>query len=681
MPLTRPPETLTALRGVGPKIAEALQRLGIMHPRDLIFHLPVRYEDRTQLTTLDALRTQMPVLLEGRIVGHHVAPGRRPQAVLNFEDVTGRARIRLFHFSRAYLQTLGQANAVRLFGEPRWNQGMVEFIHPEIQVYRETPPPLEDRLTPIYPTTEGLTQPRLRDLISQVLNAGPDAWALEELLSLTHRNTRPPLWDALIALHCPARHLPPEPYVERLALEELLAHRLLLMERRRRLRAVRAPACAIHIDSRHQLLAALPFTLTDAQARVITEIDADLAEPVPMMRLLQGDVGSGKTLVAAMTALTVLSRGYQVALMAPTELLAEQHLREFVRWYAPLGISVHWLSGSIKGRVRRETLAAIAVGEARLVIGTHALFQDQVVLSKLGFVIIDEQHRFGVAQRLQLHEKGGQTVPHQLIMTATPIPRTLAMTQFADLDISIIDALPPGRTPIETRLVPQTRDLEMIHRIDAQLDTGGQVYWVCTLIEESDQLSAEAAETRTFKLQEQLPHRRIGLVHGRLKSDEKGRVMQAFAEGNLDVLVATTVIEVGVNVPNAHIMVIENPERLGLAQLHQLRGRVGRGRRESYCILLYGPDLGRDTVERLTLVRDTLDGFALAEADLRLRGPGEVSGTRQTGELAFRVAQLEMHGHLLDEVVTLAEALSGDEATQQRLLDRWIGNRESFAHV
>ena len=288
MPLTRPPETLTALRGVGPKIAEALQRLGIMHPRDLIFHLPVRYEDRTQLTTLDALRTQMPVLLEGRIVGHHVAPGRRPQAVLNFEDVTGRARIRLFHFSRAYLQTLGQANAVRLFGEPRWNQGMVEFIHPEIQVYRETPPPLEDRLTPIYPTTEGLTQPRLRDLISQVLNAGPDAWALEELLSLTHRNTRPPLWDALIALHCPARHLPPEPYVERLALEELLAHRLLLMERRRRLRAVRAPACAIHIDSRHQLLAALPFTLTDAQARVITEIDADLAEPVPMMRLLQG---------------------------------------------------------------------------------------------------------------------------------------------------------------------------------------------------------------------------------------------------------------------------------------------------------------------------------------------------------------------------------------------------------
>ena len=286
-----------------------------------------------------------------------------------------------------------------------------------------------------------------------------------------------------------------------------------------------------------------------------------------------------------------------------------------------------------------------------------------------------------MAQRLQLHEKGGQAVPHQLIMTATPIPRTLAMTQFADLDISIIDALPPGRTPIETRLVPQTRDLEMIHRIDAQLNTGGQVYWVCTLIEESDQLSAEAAETRTFKLQEQLPHRRIGLVHGRLKSDEKGRVMQAFAEGNLDILVATTVIEVGVNVPNAHIMVIENPERLGLAQLHQLRGRVGRGRRESYCILLYGPDLGRDTVERLTLVRDTLDGFALAEADLRLRGPGEVSGTRQTGELAFRVAQLEMHGHLLDEVVTLAEALSGDEATQQRLLDRWIGNRESFAHV
>jgi ATP-dependent DNA helicase RecG len=681
MPLTRPPETLTTLRGVGPKIAEALQRLGIMHPRDLIFHLPVRYEDRTQLTTLDALRTQTPVLLEGHIVGHHVAPGRRPQAVLHFEDVTGRARIRLFHFSRAYLHTLGQANTVRLFGEPRWNQGMIEFIHPEIQVYRETPPPLEDRLTPIYPSTDGLTQPRLRDLVAQVLAVGPDAWDLEELLSIAHRHTRPPLWDALIALHCPTRHLPPEPCVERLALEELLAHRLLLMERRRRLRATRAPACTGHIDSRQQLLDALPFSLTDAQARVIAEIDADLAQPVPMMRLLQGDVGSGKTLVAAMTALTVLSRGYQVALMAPTELLGEQHFREFVRWYAPLGVSVHWLSGSIKGRARRETLTAIATGGAQLVIGTHALFQEQVIFSKLGFVLIDEQHRFGVAQRLQLHEKGGKTVPHQLIMTATPIPRTLAMTQFADLDISIIDALPPGRTPIETRLVPQARDLEMVHRINVQLETGGQVYWVCTLIEESDQLAAEAAETRALKLQEQLPHRRIGLVHGRMKSDEKGAVMQAFAEGNLDILVATTVIEVGVNVPNAHIMVIENPERLGLAQLHQLRGRVGRGRRESYCILLYGPDLGRDTVERLTLVRDTLDGFALAEADLRLRGPGEVSGTRQTGELAFLVAQLDMHGHLLDEVATLAESLSHDEATQQRLLDRWIGNRESFAHV
>jgi len=623
----------------------------------------------------------MPVLVEGRITGHHVAPGRRPQAVLQFEDLTGRARIRLFHFSRAYLTTLGNTQSVRVFGEPRWNQGTIEFIHPEIQAYRDDPPPLDAHLTPIYPTTEGLTQPRLRDLIRQVLDCGPTAWSLDELLSEAHVNTRPPLWDALLALHRPDRHNPPEPCVERLALEELLAHRLLLMDRRQRLKAAEAPACPVDQKRRQGLLRGLPFELTRAQQRVIAEIETDLAKPEPMMRLLQGDVGSGKTLVAAITALAVLGRDHQVALMAPTELLAEQHYREFIRWFEPLNLTVHWLSGSITGRERRETLEAIATGTARLVVGTHALFQEQVQFHQLGFVMIDEQHRFGVAQRLQLHEKGQGVVPHQLIMTATPIPRTLAMTQFADLDISVIDELPPGRTPIQTRLVAQTRDHEIITRIDAQLDAGGQVYWVCTLIEESDQLSAEAAETRAQKLIEQLPHRRIGLVHGRLKAPEKSALMQAFSEGRLDILVATTVIEVGVNVPNAHIMVIENPERLGLAQLHQLRGRVGRGRRESFCILLYGNELSRDTMERLTLVRDTLDGFALAEADLRLRGPGEVSGTRQTGELAFRVARLEVHAHLLDEVAKLAQHLMDDPVTKEHLLARWIGHRESYAQV
>ena len=399
------------------------------------------------------------------------------------------------------------------------------------------------------------------------------------------------------------------------------------------------------------------------------------------MRLLQGDVGSGKTLVAAMAALTVLRQGHQVALMAPTELLAEQHVREFTQWFTPLGIAVQWLAGSVKGRSRQHTLDVIASGQAQMVIGTHALFQEQVVFAKLGLVIIDEQHRFGVAQRLQLHEKGVGTVPHQLIMTATPIPRTLAMTQFADLDVSVIDTLPPGRTPIDTRLVAQARDQDVMTRLDAQLNDGGQVYWVCTLIEESEQLAAEAAQTRAQKLNEHLPHRRIGLVHGRMRSEDKATVMQAFAEGVLDILVATTVIEVGVNVPNANIMVIENPERLGLAQLHQLRGRVGRGRRESYCILLYGSELGRETMDRLTLIRDTLDGFALAEADLRLRGPGEVSGTRQTGELMLRVARLDLHSHLLEEVADLAHSLATDEHIKTQLLDRWIGHRESFAHV
>lgn len=681
MPHTRPPDRLDALRGVGPKLTEALHRLGIEHPKDLLFHLPSRYEDRTRLSTLAQLRTVTPVLLEGRIVGHHIAPGRRTQAVLTFEDVSGRARIRLFHFSRAYLQTLERAVSVRVFGEPRWNQGGLEFIHPEIQAFRDAPPALDDRLTPVYPITEGLTQPRLRDLIAQVLDAGPDAWALEELLSAHHRKTRPPLWDALLALHCPARDAPSAPFVERLALEELLAHRILLMERRQRFRAAQAPACTLIPVVRRQLLERLPFVLTPAQQRVIAEIDTDLAQTEPMMRLLQGDVGSGKTLVAALAALTLLGQGHQVALMAPTELLAEQHVQEFTRWFAPLGIDVYGLAGSIKGRARQHRLDMIASGQAQMVIGTHALFQDQVMFARLGLVIIDEQHRFGVAQRLQLHEKGGQTVPHQLIMTATPIPRTLAMTQFADLDVSVIDGLPPGRTPIETRLVAQTRDHDVMARLDTQLNDGGQVYWVCTLIEESEQLAAEAAQTRWQKLIERLPHRRIGLVHGRMKSEEKATVMQAFADGTLDILVATTVIEVGVNVPNAHIMVIENPERLGLAQLHQLRGRVGRGRRESFCILLYGAELGRETMERLTLIRDTLDGFALAEADLRLRGPGEVSGTRQTGALSFRVAQLELHSHLLEEVALLADSIATDEHTKTQLLERWIGHRESFAHV
>lgn len=683
MPTTKAPEKLKDLNGVGPKVEAALNRLGLFELKDLLFHLPTRYEDRTQLLTLAEITSSEPCLVEGEITATQIIPGRRMQAVLTFEDLTGAARIRLFHFSRAYLATLKSADRVRLFGEARQNQGAIEFVHPEITVFKADPPPLDDTLTPIYPTTEGLTQPRLRSLIQQALNLGPAFFSLAELLGADQMGERPALWDALVAVHQPARGLPPESFVERLALEELLAHRLLLLNRRAEFSRFTAPAVTgARSPARQALLSALPFQLTGAQQRVIETIDQDLGHTHPMLRLLQGDVGSGKTLVAALAALPLIEAGYQVALMAPTELLSEQHANQFLEWLAPLGIQIGWLSGSMKTAPRRTALSQITSGSCQMVIGTHALFQAEVQFAKLGLVIIDEQHRFGVAQRLLLREKGAQLTPHQLIMTATPIPRTLAMTQYADLDVSVIDELPPGRTPVDTRLVSQGRDQDISARLDAQFSQGGQAYWVCTLIEDNDQLQAEAAESRMTKLQALLPHRRIGLVHGRMPAHEKTHVMQAFAQQELDLLVATTVIEVGVNVPNANIMVIENPERLGLAQLHQLRGRVGRGSRVSFCILLYGDKISDAARARLTLLRETNDGFKLAAADLERRGPGDVTGTRQTGELMFRLADLNHHAHLLDEVARIAETVMKDSSpVKNDLIARWIGREELFAHV
>ena len=683
MPTTKAPERLLDLAGVGPKVEVALNRLGIFELKDLLFHLPARYEDRTQVVKLAEMQLGTPGLLEGEITASQVIPGRRMQAVLTFEDTTGAARIRLFHFSRAYLSTLKSADHVRIFGEARSHQGVIEFVHPEITVFKGVPPALDDTLTPIYPTTEGLTQPRLRNIIQQVLDLGPDYFQLAELLDPATLNQRPSLWDALHAVHRPTKGLPPDADVERLALEELLAHRLLLLSRRADYSRFQAPAVSTDgCATRAQLIQRLPFDLTNAQGHVLSEIDADVNQPHPMLRLLQGDVGSGKTLVAGLAALPLIEAGYQVALMAPTELLSEQHANQFSDWLQPLGISVGWLSGSMKAAPRRAVLEHIASGACQMVIGTHALFQAEVVFNRLGLVIIDEQHRFGVAQRLLLREKGSGLTPHQLIMTATPIPRTLAMTQYADLDVSVIDALPPGRTPVDTRLVSQGRDQDITERLDAQFSEGGQAYWVCTLIEENDQLQAEAAESRMHKLETLLPHRRIGLVHGRMHSDEKSHVMQAFSEGALDLLVATTVIEVGVNVPNANIMVIENPERLGLAQLHQLRGRVGRGSRVSFCILLYGDQLSEQAKSRLQLLRETNDGFKLAAADLERRGPGDVSGTRQTGELLFKLADLNHHGHLLDEVATMADTVMRQQpAIRDALIARWIGHQEHFVHV
>ena len=542
---------------------------------------------------------------------------------------------------------------------------------------------MDDTLTPIYPTTDGLSQPKLRDIIRQALAKGPDYYALEELLGPTQTSHRPALWDAVIALHQPAKGLPPSPFIERLAFEELLAHRLLLLTRRDDYVRFQAPQLkTMAMETRTALLEQLPFHLTLAQQRVLNEIDQDLTHGHPMLRLLQGDVGSGKTLVAALVALPMIQAGFQVALMAPTELLSEQHAVQFSEWFRPLGISVGWLTGSMKAQPRRTMLEQLKNGTCQMVIGTHALFQDEIVFKHLGLAIIDEQHRFGVAQRLLLREKGQSLTPHQLIMTATPIPRTLAMTHFADLDVSTIDELPPGRTPVETRILSQSRASEITKRLDAQFDDGGQAYWVCTLIEETEQSVAEAAESRTEKLRLQLPHRRIGLVHGRMKADEKSQVMAAFADGNLDLLVATTVIEVGVNVPNANIMVIENPERLGLAQLHQLRGELAvvHGSVSAFCSLVmqFLSNLG----DRLNLVKDTNDGFVLAEADLRLRGPGDVTGTRQTGELSFRVADLAEHADLLDEIAELAEVIRLEHTDiRQQLIERWIGHEEHFAHV
>jgi ATP-dependent DNA helicase RecG len=684
MPNTRQPSSeLLSLTGVGPKVERALNRLGLYSFRDLLFHLPARYEDRTTRVDIAGLKPGIPQLLEGEIISQSVIPGRRMQAVLTFEDITGAARIRLFHFSRAYLTTLKNADFVRIFGEPRIHQGVTEFIHPEISVFKGEPPPLDDTLTPIYPTTDGLSQPKLRDIIRQALAKGPDFYALEELLGAKHTKNRPELWDALLALHQPAKGLPASPFVKRLAFEELLAHRLLLLTRRDdylRFQAIELKSMAG--EARAALLQQLPFNLTRAQEKVLCEIDHDLTHGHPMLRLLQGDVGSGKTLVAALAALPVIEAGFQVALMAPTELLSEQHAAQFSEWFRPIGISVGWLTGSMKAQPRRTMLEQLSNGTCQIVIGTHALFQDEIVFKRLGLAIIDEQHRFGVAQRLLLREKGQGLTPHQLIMTATPIPRTLAMTHFADLDVSTIDELPPGRTPVDTRILSQARAPEITARLDAQFDEGGQAYWVCTLIEETEQSVAEAAESRTEKLRLQLPHRRIGLVHGRMTADDKSQVMTAFADGELDLLVATTVIEVGVNVPNANIMVIENPERLGLAQLHQLRGRVGRGARISFCILLAGDAVSQHSRDRLNLLKDTNDGFVLAEADLRLRGPGDVTGTRQTGELSFRVADLAEHADMLDEIAELAEIIRLEHTDiREQLIERWIGHEEHFAHV
>ncbi|HJW06708.1 MAG TPA: ATP-dependent DNA helicase RecG [Rhodanobacter sp.] len=681
------------LPGVGPALVASLARLGLERVQDLWFHLPLRYEDKTRITAIAELRPGERAQVEGVVEAVERGFRYRPQLKVAIGDASRQTLLlRFFHFNRAQAEQLLPGTRLLCYGEVRHGAHGLEMVHPHYRRLDETAAvAVDDALSPVYPTTEGLGPKRLAGVIGKALALLPPAAQLELIPpALCARHGLTSLRDALLYVHRP----PPDarldqlmlgrhPAQQRLVFEELLTQHLSLKRMRAAVRLRRAPALGGTGELRQRLLASLPFRLTAAQQRVGEEVARDLAQPRPMLRLVQGDVGSGKTVVAALAALAAVESGHQVALMAPTELLAEQHLRNFRHWLQPLGIEVEWLAGKVTGKARQRALARVAAG-APVVVGTHALMQEGVAFARLGLVIVDEQHRFGVQQRLALRDKGrdGERVPHQLVLTATPIPRTLAMSAYADLDVSSIDELPPGRTPVQTIAISNARRSEVIERIHAACGEGRQAYWVCTLIEESEQLRAQAAEVAHAELSAALAGFRVGLIHGRMKPKEKQAVMDAFKAGELAVLVATTVIEVGVDVPNASLMVIENSERLGLAQLHQLRGRVGRGAVASNCVLLYQPPLGQLARERLQVMRDTSDGFRIAEKDLELRGPGEVLGTRQTGQLSFRIADLARDAHLLPAVQQVGEHMLAEHPQQtSRLIERWIGGAARYAHA
>ncbi|WP_339409113.1 ATP-dependent DNA helicase RecG [Pseudomonas sp. EA_35y_Pfl2_R5] len=684
--------SVTALKGVGAALAEKLAKVGLETLQDVLFHLPLRYQDRTRIVPIGALRPGQDAVVEGIVAGADVVMGRRRSLLVRLQDGSGTLSLRFYHFSQAQKEGLKRGTQVRCYGEVRPGSSGLEIYHPEYRALSGSEPiAVEQTLTPIYPTTEGLTQQRLRQLSEQALaRLGPHSlpdWLPRELADDYQLS---PLDQAIRYLHRPPPDADLEELAEgrhwaqhRLAFEELLTHQLSLQRLRESVRAQQAPALPLAQSLPQQYLANLGFTPTGAQQRVGAEIAYDLSQSEPMLRLVQGDVGAGKTVVAAFAALQALEAGYQVALMAPTEILAEQHFINFSKWLAPLGLEVAWLAGKLKGKARASALEQIAAG-APMVVGTHALFQDEVRFAKLALVIIDEQHRFGVQQRLALRQKGigGRMCPHQLIMTATPIPRTLAMSAYADLDTSILDELPPGRTPVNTLVIADSRRLEVVERVRLACNEGRQAYWVCTLIEESEELTCQAAETTFEDLSAALGGLNVGLIHGRMKPAEKAAVMDQFKQGQLQLLVATTVIEVGVDVPNASLMIIENPERLGLAQLHQLRGRVGRGSAASHCLLLYHPPLSQLGRERLTIMRETCDGFVIAEKDLELRGPGEMLGTRQTGLLQFKVADLMRDADLLPAVRDAAQALL--EHWPQHvspLLERWLRHGQQYGQV
>ena len=680
------------LTGVGPRVAEKLAARGLLTLQDLWLHLPLRYEDRTQLTPIRSLQPGVAAQVEGRVEAVERSFRFRPVLrVAIGDDSQATLVLRFFHFRAAQVAQFTPGTLVRCYGTPKPGQQGLEIVHPSYRVLGDADSTvLGEALDPVYPAVEGIGPASMRKLIAQALDRLPDEAALELLPPDMLRGMRlPSLRQALLGMHRPARDadlaalaIGTHPAQRRLALEELLAHNLSLRRQRIALQRHRAPALSGPGGLVQQLQAALPFSLTGAQQRVFAQIRHDLAQSAPMLRLVQGDVGSGKTVVAAMAAMLAVEGGKQAALAAPTELLAEQHFANLRGWLEPLGIRVAWLAGKVTGKARAAVLSDVASGRAQLVVGTHALMQEAVVFHDLALAIVDEQHRFGVHQRLALRDKGasGESVPHQLIMTATPIPRTLAMAAYADLDVSAIDELPPGRTPVQTIALSGERRPELVERIRAACAEGRQAYWVCTLIDDSDEVVAQAAQGTYEALSAQLEALRVGLVHGRMKPAEKQQTMRAFKAGDIDLLVATTVIEVGVDVPNASLMIVENAERLGLAQLHQLRGRVGRGAAASNCVLLYQAPLSLMARQRLATMRETNDGFVIAEKDLELRGPGELLGTRQTGLAAFRVADLARDADLLPPVRELADRLLADApAIADRIIARWVGGAARYA--
>lgn len=680
------------LNGVGAQTAKRLNKLGIFRVQDLLFHLPLRYEDRTSVHDLDTIKLGDNVLICGVIAGVEVQVRRRNMLVCQVKNGNSLLLLRFFNFTAQQRQHLEKGHYISAFGEVKAGYAGLEIIHPEYKILSNISEVVtEPYLTPIYPTTDGLKQGVIRRAVQQALayfkateNNLPD-WLPASLLGY------PSLAEAINTLHTPQNKICSVamqertlPAIKRLALEELLAQHLCLLQIKHKAQTANAPIFKDNPHISEQLRSSLPFKLTQAQQCVIAEITKDCLKPSPMMRLLQGDVGCGKTVVCAFIALLATGTQYQVAVMAPTELLAEQHYANFKAWLNPLSIQVDYLSGSLKNKARKHVLQAIATTQSQIIVGTHALFQEQVEFARLGLVIIDEQHRFGVHQRLALKNKGYDTnfKPHQLMMTATPIPRTLAMLQYSDLDISIINQLPPGRIPAITRIISAQKRQQIIDRIKDWNERKRQTYWVCTLIEESKLLQCQATEKTLETLTKKLPNVRIGLVHGRMTSTEKNQIMQEFKQHKIDLLVATTVIEVGVDVANAGLMIIENAERLGLAQLHQLRGRVGRGNTASYCLLMYQPPLSDHARERLSILRKTNNGFTIAEHDLQLRGSGEVLGTRQTGALQFKVADLSKHADLVAQIPKIAHTICDQKPEiVQEIIDRWLTKPTDYSEI